>query len=72
MAELKNWATPSFYEKVVKKIQLPFTQTVSAPVLTAEQKYEKRKELSRRLGIFLDIFLDTYSNTNIALSFKLK
>ena len=47
---LRSWASPSYYEKNIKKIQLPFSQVVAAPTLTAEQKVEKRKELSRRLA----------------------
>lgn len=49
-AELKKWADMNYYDNAVKKIQLPFNPIVTAPVLTAEQKTEKRKELSRRLG----------------------
>lgn len=47
---LKQWALHDYYEKNVKKIQLPFSQVVAAPTLTAEQKTEKRKEMSRRLA----------------------
>lgn len=50
MESLKQWASPSYYESNIKKIQLPFSQVVSAPTLTAEQKVEKRKEMSRRLA----------------------
>lgn len=47
---LTNWASHDYYEKNVKKIQLPFSQIVAPPTLTAEQKTEKRKEMSRRLA----------------------
>lgn len=47
---LKQWATHDFYENNVRKIQLPFSQVIAAPTLTAEQKTEKRKEMSRRLA----------------------
>lgn len=47
---LKQWASHDFYEQNVKKIQLPFSQVIAAPTLTAEQKTEKRKEMSRRLA----------------------
>lgn len=47
---LEKWASHEYYEKNVKKIQLPFSQIVAAPTLTAEQKTEKRKEMSRRLA----------------------
>ncbi|XP_065091690.1 actin-related protein 5 [Ochlerotatus camptorhynchus] len=50
MESLKNWALLEFYEQNVIKIQLPYNQNVSAPTLTAEQRIEKRKELSRRLA----------------------
>ena len=47
---LKLWASHEYYEKAIRKIQLPFSQVVAAPTLTAEQKNEKRKEMSRRLA----------------------
>lgn len=47
---LKLWSSHDFYEKNIKKIQLPYSQVVAAPTLTAEQKTEKRKEMSRRLA----------------------
>lgn len=47
---LKQWASHDYYEKNVMKIQLPFSQVIAAPTLTAEQKTEKRKEMSRRLA----------------------
>ncbi|KAL1396053.1 hypothetical protein pipiens_010793 [Culex pipiens pipiens] len=49
MEALKDWALLEYYDQNVTKIQLPYNQTVTAPVLTAEQRVEKRKELSRRL-----------------------
>ncbi|XP_058056079.1 actin-related protein 5 [Anopheles bellator] len=50
MEELRNWANVEYYEQNVKKIQLPYNQTVATPALTTEQKVEKKKELSRRLA----------------------
>ncbi|XP_055595399.1 actin-related protein 5 [Uranotaenia lowii] len=50
MESLKDWATLEYYDQNVIKIQLHYNQTVSAPTLTAEQRVEKRKELSRRLA----------------------
>uniref|UniRef100_A0A182JXK8 Actin-related protein 5 n=1 Tax=Anopheles christyi TaxID=43041 RepID=A0A182JXK8_9DIPT len=47
---LQNWASLKYYDQNVKKIQLPYNQTTSAPTLTTEQKFEKKKELSRRLA----------------------
>ena len=47
---LMKWASHEYYESNVKKIQLPFSQVVAPPTLTAEQKTEKRKEMSRRLA----------------------
>lgn len=47
---LKLWASHDYYENNVKKVQLPYSQVISAPTLTAEQKMEKRKEMSRRLA----------------------
>ncbi|XP_062558705.1 actin-related protein 5 [Armigeres subalbatus] len=47
---LRDWALLDFYEQNVIKIQLPYNQNVTAPTLTAEQRLEKRKELSRRLA----------------------
>ncbi|XP_035892239.1 actin-related protein 5 [Anopheles stephensi] len=46
---LQKWASLEYYDQNVKKIQLPFNQTAATPVLTTEQKFEKKKELSRRL-----------------------
>ncbi|XP_053688203.1 actin-related protein 5 [Sabethes cyaneus] len=50
LESLKNWACLEYYDQNVIKIQLPYNQAASAPVLTAEQRVEKRKELSRRLA----------------------
>lgn len=47
---LKDWALLEYYDQNIIRIQLPYNQTVSAPTLTAEQRTEKRKELSRRLA----------------------
>lgn len=47
---LKQWSSHDFYEKNIRKIQLPFSQVIAAPTLTVEQKNEKRKEMSRRLA----------------------
>ncbi|GAB0087989.1 Actin-related protein 5 [Sergentomyia squamirostris] len=50
MDTLKNWASLEFYESNVRKIQLPFNQTgISAWLLTAEQRMEKKRELAKRL-----------------------
>ncbi|KFB47054.1 AGAP004488-PA-like protein [Anopheles sinensis] len=50
MESLKDWASLDYYEKNVKKIQLPYNQTATAPTMSTEQKVEKKKELSRRLA----------------------
>lgn len=47
---LTKWASHQYYEKNVRKIQLPYSLVVAPPTLTAEQKIEKRKEMSRRLA----------------------
>lgn len=47
---LKKWASHEYYENNIRKIQLPYSQVIAAPTLTAEQKNEKRKEMSRRLA----------------------
>ncbi|CAL4084260.1 unnamed protein product, partial [Meganyctiphanes norvegica] len=48
MTEISKWSSIDYYEKYVKKIQLPF---VAAPVSTVsvEQQRERRKEAARRL-----------------------
>jgi actin-related protein 5 len=48
--DLKKWAGHEYYEKHIKKIQLPYTQSAAPSQLTAEQKIEKKKEMSRRLA----------------------
>lgn len=50
--ELKKWSTLEFYEKTVKKVQLPFNlaPATSAQTLTTEQKIEKKRELAKRLA----------------------
>lgn len=48
--DLKKWACHDFYEEHIRKIQLPFTQAIAPSQLTAEQKIEKKKEMSRRLA----------------------
>ncbi|XP_040156020.1 actin-related protein 5 [Anopheles arabiensis] len=50
MEALQNWACLTYYDQNVKKIQLPYNQTTAAPALTTEQKFEKKKELSKRLA----------------------
>lgn len=49
-AELKKWSSLEFYEKRVKKLQLPFNLPTSQATLTAEQKIEKKRELAKRLA----------------------
>ncbi|XP_063708449.1 actin-related protein 5 [Culicoides brevitarsis] len=49
MEELKKWSNLDYYEKYVKIIQLPYTVPVAAPVMSAEQKLEKKRELAKRL-----------------------
>lgn len=50
MESLKKWSNVQYYEANIKKLQLPYTQAPTQTVLSAEQKVEKRKELSRRLA----------------------
>jgi len=51
MSDLKKWSFMDYYDNNIKKIQLPYTQQISQQTtLTAEQKFEKKRELSRRLG----------------------
>lgn len=48
--QLKLWSDLGYYEKHVKKFQLPYNQTVSSvPTLTEEQKLEKKRDLAKRL-----------------------
>lgn len=51
-AELKKWSKLDFYEQNVKKIQLAFNQNQSQSTqqLTTEQKFEKKRELAKRLA----------------------
>lgn len=48
--ELKKWASHEYYDAHIKKVQLPYSQTSAPSQLTAEQKIEKKKEMSRRLA----------------------
>ena len=48
--ELNKWASHEYYDAHVKKVQLPYSQTSTSSQLTAEQKIEKKKEMSRRLA----------------------
>lgn len=47
MEELEKWADVDYYEQNIRKVQLPFV--VQQPTMTAEQKLEKRRELSKKL-----------------------
>lgn len=50
MDELKKWANLDFYERHVKRIQLPYNQPITTvSVLTAEQRIEKKRDLAKRL-----------------------
>lgn len=51
--ELHKWSTLDFYEKNVKKIQLPYNLTLNSTTgqtLSVEQKNEKKRELAKRLA----------------------
>lgn len=49
--QLRLWSQLAYYESHVKLFQLPFTQAVSSvPVLTDEQKLEKKRDLAKRLS----------------------
>lgn len=49
--QMKSWADLGYYEQHVKRFQLPYNQNIgNAPVLSTEQKLEKRKDLGKRLG----------------------
>lgn len=50
ISELKKWSSLEYYEKCVKKLQLPFNLTTSQGTLTAEQKIERKRELAKRLA----------------------
>ncbi|XP_017768856.1 PREDICTED: actin-related protein 5 [Nicrophorus vespilloides] len=47
--ELKRWNDVDYYEKNIKKIQLPYSVASTSSTLTAEQQKERKKELARRL-----------------------
>ncbi|XP_055917428.1 actin-related protein 5 [Eupeodes corollae] len=46
---LRKWSHIDYYEQNVKKIQLPYTLPTQPTVVSAEQRMEKRRELSKRL-----------------------
>ncbi|KAK9890188.1 hypothetical protein WA026_008989 [Henosepilachna vigintioctopunctata] len=46
--ELMRWLDSDYYEQNIKKIQLPYANTVTSS-LTLEQQKERKKELARRL-----------------------
>lgn len=49
--QLRSWSDLGYYEKHVKRFQLPYNQTVSSvPTLTDEQKLEKKRDLAKRLS----------------------
>ncbi|KAJ6649385.1 Actin-related protein 5 [Pseudolycoriella hygida] len=48
--ELKKWSSVTFYDENVRKIQLPYNTPVAVTTLTAEQKFEKKRELAKRLA----------------------
>lgn len=48
--DLKKWSSHEYYDNHIKKIQLPYSQGAASTQLTAEQKIEKKKEMSRRLA----------------------
>ncbi|KAL1490818.1 hypothetical protein ABEB36_013448 [Hypothenemus hampei] len=47
--ELGRWSGAEYYEKNVKKIQLPFTVSAVTTAVTLEQQKERKRELARRL-----------------------
>lgn len=47
---LKLWSSHEYYEKHVKKIQLPYSQTAAPPTVSEADKLAKRKEMSKRLA----------------------
>ncbi|XP_055856097.1 actin-related protein 5 [Episyrphus balteatus] len=49
MENLKKWSHLDYYEQNVKKIQLPYTLPTQPTIVSAEQRMEKRRELSKRL-----------------------
>lgn len=50
MESLRQWACIDHYEQNVKRIQLSFTMPAASTTLTAEQKFEKKRELAKRLA----------------------
>lgn len=50
MESLRQWSGLDFYEQNVKRIQLSFTIPAATTTLTAEQKFEKKRELAKRLA----------------------
>lgn len=50
MESLRQWSSLDFYEQYVKRIQLSFTIPAATTTLTAEQKFEKKRELAKRLA----------------------
>lgn len=49
LLELRKWDNLDYYNRNVKKIQLPFAQPAAFNPLAAEEKLKKRKELTKRL-----------------------
>lgn len=47
--DMKKWSQVDFYEQNVKRIQLPYTVQAPIGTLTPEQKFEKRREMTKRL-----------------------
>ncbi|CAG9813223.1 unnamed protein product [Phaedon cochleariae] len=47
--EMKRWTDNEYYEKHIKKIQLPFSSASTSSALTLEQQKERKRELARRL-----------------------
>ncbi|XP_067856407.1 actin-related protein 5 [Heptranchias perlo] len=47
--ELDLWKLPEFYEKNMRRMQLPFNNKLLASTLTAEEKMERRQQQIRRL-----------------------
>lgn len=47
--ELRKWDDIEYYNKNVKKIQLPYVQPTPLNPLAAEEKLKKRKEITKRL-----------------------
>lgn len=43
---LKQWSDPEYYDRNVKRIQLPYSMAV---VLTPDQQRDKRKEMAKKL-----------------------